>query len=258
MDICVTGASRGLGRSLCKCLVTRGHRVWGVARDEKKLHALMASLPQGMFFASALDLGDAASVTAWTQELVSASFVPDIIVLNASIQENDMDAGSYDHSVGHHVLQVNLEGALQCVEEFLPTFLKRGRGRFVAVTSTVALRPSVRSTSYAASKAGLAMAFRTLRLRFAPRSVQFALAVLGPIATEMWEGTKDSFLIPSVDQTAESLASFVLSSAETLHYPFLSTTLLRLSLWMPDQWFSCLSKRFLKNDRSITEQPKTK
>lgn len=244
MNICVTGASQGLGRSLCRELASRGDNVWGIARGEEKLRTLAADLPPQRFRWSKGDIATEASLQEWLHAMDAATFVPDCIILNASIQQNDMEA-SYDHAVGQEVLRINLEGALRCVAAFLPLFLTRRQGSFVAVASTVALRPSVRSASYAASKAGLAMAFRSLRLRYRMEGVRFATVFLGPIATEMWEGGK-RWLVPDPGDAAAIVASFAKGSRHTLYYPFLSTFLLRATSCLPDRVFTLCSNALLK------------
>lgn len=167
---------------------------------------------------------------------------PDIIVIAAAVQLNDMENG-YDHALGQDVLRTNLEGPLACVEVFLPSFLERGRGSFVALCSTAALRPSTRSTSYAASKAGLEMAWRSLRLRYDQQGIRFALAYLGPIDIGMWEGKK-SMLVPTATAAATAIAAFACSRKQTLFYPRISTLLLRLSLPLSDKLASSLARRF--------------
>ena len=245
MNICVTGASRGIGAALTRHLLASGHRVWGVARDENALRVLAAATHDSCFRWSRVDLFDPASLTAWGEEMRAAQFEPDMVILNAAVYLNDMEHG-FDLGQAEKNFNVNLNGALRCVDLFLPEFLARKSGTFLAIASTAALRPSLLSASYAASKAGLAMAFRSLRLRFAPEGVAFKVAYLGPIATEMWEGKKKHVLIPQADEAATALAAFALSRSGTLYYPFLSTLILRLTLWMPDRWFAYLSKKFLK------------
>jgi NAD(P)-dependent dehydrogenase (short-subunit alcohol dehydrogenase family) len=199
-------------------------------------------LQNGRF--SIVDIVNLSSIAHWKEEMRQAAWTPDLVVLNAGIQQDDMRE-SYDHAKGEQVVAVNLQGALACIGAFLPDFLARKGGGFVAITSTAAIRPSVRSAAYAASKAGLAMAFRSFRLRYAKDDVRFSTVFLGPVATEMWEGKKNA-LVPSVDQAAAALATFICSRKPTLWYPRLSTMLLRLSLWLPDTVFAAISQKLLR------------
>lgn len=244
MEICLTGASKGLGRALCRELARRGHNVWGVARDEVALCSLEEECPKGAFRWSVVDVKRADALHSWGGAMQQASFEPDIVVLNASVQLNDM-RDDFDLSKGEEVIETNLQATLRCINQFLPNFRKRSSGSFVSIGSTVSLRPSVRSASYAGSKAGLEMIFRTLRLRYRTEGIRFRSVILGPVATDMWEGRR-SFLVPTPEEAARAIASFLEGGRERIYYPFLSTTLLRLTLPLPDRVFSYFSTKLLK------------
>ena len=111
-----------------------------------------------------------------------------------------------------------------------------------SVDETAPLRPR---SPYAASKAGASMAFRSLDLRYAKRGVRFKVATLGPIQTAMWEG-RHSMLVPSSASAAKALAGFLSSDKASLYFPFITTTLLRLSLWLPDAFFALVSRKLLQ------------
>lgn len=245
MRICLTGASRGIGRALSSLLARNGHEVWGVARDTEALGALERELAPACFRWSQMDLGDPASIQTWERETIAGNFFPDALILNASLLLNDMEQG-LDAEKAAQVIRANLEGNLRCIAAFLPGFLERKRGTILGICSTSALRPSPRSASYAASKAGLALALRSLQLRHNQTSITFKIAYLGPVATGMWEGKSSSFLIPSPEQTARALARFLASRRDRLYYPFVSTTLLRLSSLLPDAVFARASRFLLR------------
>lgn len=240
MNICIVGASRGLGRELCRHFLKDGHHVWGIARSREGLE----EIAHDHFQWTQVDLINENDVRSWENDMASATFQLDVIVLNASVQLDDMENG-YDHTKGDTVLQTGLDSPLHIVSLFLPDFLARKSGQFVAIASTAALRPSIRSASYAASKAGLTMAFRTLRLKHRKSGVRFQTVMLGPIQTDMWEGKK-SALVPSASSAAAAIAHFVYAPRHIFYYPVFSTWLLRLSLFLPDRIFASLSSIFLK------------
>lgn len=244
MNICCTGISRGLGRALARELLTHGHAVWGIGRKEDELRILEQELASQRFCWTQADVTDSASLRRWKEAMQQRAFDPDCLILNASVQHDDM-LRTYDHAAGTATLRTNLEGPLACIALFLPDFLHKQRGSVIAIGSTVALRPSTRSAAYAASKAGLRAAIRSLRLRYAREGIRFADVVLGPIATEMWEGRR-SILVPPPARAAKAIARFVVSECATLHYPPLTTALLRASIFLPDHLFASLSSRLLK------------
>lgn len=238
MNIFVTGVSRGIGNALCVALAERGHCIWGISRakespfDDKRIQYSYA------------DVRSQESLDRVYQEMQSADFLPDTVILNASILHEDKNDG-YDTAAGEETIEINVNGALRCVGLFLPRLLERGRGSFIAVASTSACRPSHRSPSYAASKAAIAMAFRSFRLRFGRRGLAFKIAFLGPVATDMWEGNV-SRLVPSPQNAALALAKFCENNRLTLWYPRMSTSLLRMACWMPDTLFERISSALLR------------
>ncbi len=245
MKICIIGASKGLGEALVRESIRAGHTVYGSARSQEQLLQIERHCGSDHFLWSAADITSPTSVQCLVADMTKHQFVPDLLILTAGIQSDDLTDDGYDHTSGQPVIDVNLSGTLQCIEAFLPAMLRRKKGRIVVVSSTAALRPSVRSAAYSASKAGIAMAMRSLRLAYGDRGVDFKTIMLGPVATTMWEGKK-SWLVPSPEKTASAILRFAQSSGATLFYPFLTTTLLRLSMCVPDRLFKKVSGKLMK------------
>lgn len=238
MNICITGSSRGLGRALADHLSQNGHEVRGLARTNQATEPATWKQVIGT-------IADEASLKAWHDSMRAENFQPDVVVLNASIMPNDMQSTSLDTAASKQTIDTNLTGTLQTIATFLPEMIARSKGTFVLIASTAAIRPSQKSASYSAAKAGMMMAMRSLQSRYGSQGICFKTVILGPIATDMWEG-KRTGLVPSVDQAANIIAKFALTDRKTLWYPFLSTTLLRLSTWLPDSVFAFVSEKLMK------------
>ncbi len=239
MNICVIGGSKGIGKALVEVLLQGGHHVWCTSRSNPGI-----TRNDGAYTWTQVDLQKPEEIIAWKDAMDAKHFVPDVVICNASVQIDDMIEG-FHMGYAEQVIDVNLLGTLRCVEVLLNDMLVHKRGKFVLISSTSALRPSARSASYAASKTGATMAFRTFDLQFAPKGVRFATVTLGPIRTDMWEG-KTNGLVPSPEHAARAIAAFAVSSRMALFYPWLTTTLLRLSSFLPDRVFAAVSIRLLK------------
>jgi len=251
MKIFITGISSGIGKALAKKLVAQGHTVWGVARRKELLEKLQGELGADKLLISECDLKSIDEMKAVAVSMREQNFIPDIIVLNAGVYVVDVAEDSplqFSLTSFKKNFQINLDGAMFWVAEFLPDFLERNKGTFVAISSTSAYRPGKTSVGYPATKAALSMAFRGLRLNYADSGIKFSTIHFGPIRTRMWAGSK-SFLIPKASKAADFIIKVFEKKSGSYFFPFISTTLMRLSLFFPDSFFTKTSS-FLKKNKN--------
>lgn len=251
MRILITGASDGIGRALAKQLSADGHLVWGVARRKELLERLQSEIGADKFLFSTCDVGNEDQSKSVLKEMKQKDFLPEVVVLNAAAFLNDADP-QYNHSLLVKTFQVNVFGALFWIEAFLPDFLKRGSGKFIAISSVAAYRPNPKSISLSASKAALSMAFRGLRLRYKKENVGFSNVYLGPVATGLvpvWSSAGGKPRYPFVltrEKAAEKIAGILNKKAGDYWVPFFTTLIFRLSLFLPD-WVFSAAMRYLKS-----------
>ncbi|MBI4098417.1 MAG: SDR family NAD(P)-dependent oxidoreductase [Candidatus Magasanikbacteria bacterium] len=246
MKIFITGVSSGIGRAMAKQLVKAGHEVWGIARREELLLSLRDELHSPLFRFSSADVSDVGALKMVAEELANAQFMPEAVILNAGGYFDDVGGGTLDWNVYKNAFATNLDGTLFWVSTFLPDFLQRGRGLFIAVSSTAALRPSG-SASYSASRAAISMVFRQLRLSFGERGVRFSTMHFGPVATRQWPGRR-MFLVPPPEAAASCAVTLLQKRAGSYFFPFLTTTALRLSFFVPDRVFSWVARLLRPQD----------
>jgi len=244
MNILITGASSGIGKSLAFYLVKSGHKVWGLARRGELLAKLKDELNSENFFYSVCDVSVHDNVLKIAEEMKEKKFTLDVIILNAAIFPNDISP-QYNHQLFEKTFAINFHGAMAFVGVFLGAFFRRGCGHFIAICSTTAFRPSDRGVGYPASKTALAMTFRGMNLAYHDKNVIFSTVYLGPVSTAMWEG-KNSFLVSSADKVAAFIAKVMRTRKPTYYFPFFSTSLFRLSLFLPDRLYLKMTKTLLK------------
>ena len=185
----VSGASRGLGRALCRELVARGRRVVAMARDARGLQALVAELGEAQCEALALDLADAAAITP-----AMVALLPRIEHLEGVI--NNAGIGWYKPFLDHEeaelarLLQVNLLAPMLICRAVLPRLLDQGRGQLIVIGSDLGRRPLAKMAPYVASKHGLAGFCQSLLREVKHRGVRVSLINPGIIDTGFGGGAE--------------------------------------------------------------------
>ncbi len=142
----VTGAAKGIGRSIAETLAGNGARV--AALD------LVAPEHPGIL-GVACDVSDEAAVDGAMSSVEDALGTISVLVVNAGIFPivpfEEMTRELWDRT-----LAINLTGGFLCARRVLPGMREQGYGRIVAIGSSAGKAGGTRSVAaYAASKAGL-------------------------------------------------------------------------------------------------------
>lgn len=243
MNVFVTGMSSGIGAALAEELVARGHAVWGIARREALMQQLADRLKSPLLRFSVADVRNENDIRRVASTMRDDGFSPDAVVLNAGCYEPDVKDGVYLPDAAGQVWRTNLTGSLTVLAALLPGMCARGAGQWVAVSSLAAFRPDPWSSAYPASKAALAMTFRSLRLQFENSGLLFKTVYLGPVATDViprYRGAKQPPHVVSAEQAAQAIARALASPKPEVYFPRLLSYIYRAMLWIPDGLFDRL------------------
>lgn len=195
--ILVTGASRGIGRAIAKALGAADYQVvvhYGQRRDaaEAVLEDIRAAGGNGRTLG--FDISDrVATTTALENDLAQhGSYYG--VVLNAGISRDTplpaMTGDDWDS-----VLQTNLDGFYNVLKPLvMPMIQRRKAGRIVVLSSVSGLIGNRGQTNYAASKAGLIGAAKSLALELAKRKITVNCVTPGLIETDMAEQAPIEFI----------------------------------------------------------------
>jgi NAD(P)-dependent dehydrogenase (short-subunit alcohol dehydrogenase family) len=149
----VTGANSGIGRATAIHLARRGHRVAGTVRSvakAEKLRAMAADAGVDVELFE-LDVADDDSVRDGFAELLSATGRVDHLVNNAGVGANAV-AEECPPELYLSVMNVNLCGAVRCVQAVLPQMRERGTGTIVNISSIAGRIAALAQSPYVASK----------------------------------------------------------------------------------------------------------
>ncbi len=155
----VTGAGRGIGRSIALQLAARGARVALLSRSTGELEETMRSIYErgGVALAIPTDVGDAAALRRAVMSTQNEFGDVDILINNAAVVWPLGPTATVDAAEWAAALNVNVLGAVSLSLALLPGMLANRWGRVVNLSSGVASRPEgmVGGNAYVTSKAAL-------------------------------------------------------------------------------------------------------
>lgn len=195
----VTGASRGIGKSITETLAKAGAHVVCASRTKDDLDSLVNSLNgQGLstsYFSC--DVSRLEDFKSLIDDTVSNHDSIDILINNAGITkdtlimrmtENDWDM----------VIDINLKGVFNGIKCVTRQMMKQKYGRIINISSIVGLIGNPGQANYAASKAGIIGLSKATAKELASRNITVNTIAPGYISTEMSdaieEKTKENLL----------------------------------------------------------------
>jgi 3-oxoacyl-[acyl-carrier protein] reductase len=183
----ITGASRGIGKSIAKSFIAQGATVAFTYRSseekaielEKEL-TLNGGKAKG-FKSDASKMADAESLV---KDVLEAFGTIDIVVNNAGITDDTllirMSEEQWDR-----VINVNLKSCFNLTKAVLKTMLKARFGSIINISSVVGVQGNAGQANYAASKAGILGFTKSIALELGSRNIRCNAIAPGFIETEM-------------------------------------------------------------------------
>lgn len=151
----VTGASRGIGRSIALALAADGVAVGLLARDGDALAAVAQEIARtgGRAAWATADVGDAAQVSDAVARLTAELGTPDLLVNNAGRIDAEVPIWEADVEQWHGVVSANLLGSFHVSRAVLALMVPAGRGRVIDIVSGAGARDWNVTSAYTATKA---------------------------------------------------------------------------------------------------------
>ena len=171
----VTGANRGIGLAIARAMRDAGHEVVVGTRSGDDTDGLSSVR---------MDVTSTESVDAAVDSIEATHGPVSILVANAGITRDGLLVRMTDDDIDA-VLQANLVGALRCSRRVARGMMRARQGRIVFVSSVVWALGSAGQVNYAASKAGLVGAARSMAREFGSRGITVNVVAPGFVETGM-------------------------------------------------------------------------
>lgn len=188
----VTGASRGIGRSIALALAAKGAVIVAVDMDQASTDAVVAELQASG--AKALGIIGNVTNTPDVERMINQAMETfgrvDILINNAGITRDGLLVRMKDED-WDAVLSVNLKGAFLCSRAASKVMAKQRYGRIINIASIVGQMGNAGQANYCASKAGLIGLTKSNARELAKRNITVNAVAPGFIATAMTDALSD-------------------------------------------------------------------
>ncbi|MBX3186704.1 MAG: 3-oxoacyl-ACP reductase FabG [Labilithrix sp.] len=190
----VTGGSRGIGRACCEALAEHGatvvvNYVKGEAAAREVADAIVAK--GGKAEIAGFDVADTKAAETAIEEIAKRHGRLDVLVANAGIAIDGLLLRLKDEDVDR-LYQINVKGALACARAATKTMMRAKTGRVIFLSSVVGEMGNVGQTAYAATKAAVIGAAKSIAREFASRNITVNAIAPGFIDTDMTSHMNDA------------------------------------------------------------------
>lgn len=182
----VTGASRGIGKSIAERLGADGFHMVLVARDEKRLDEVVSAIHAagGSAETRVCDLADTEAVDTLMTSILDAHGRLDVLVNNAGINRDGLILRMSDEDFDD-VMNVNLKAAFVTCRAVARPMMRGRWGRIINIGSVTGLVGNPGQANYAAAKAGMVGMTKTLAKELGSKGITANVVAPGFIETDM-------------------------------------------------------------------------
>jgi len=216
----VTGGSGAIGAVICQRLAADGYAVIVHAhrhRESAEHVAEKIAANGGTATVATFDVADGAATAEALRRLLDAGAIQ-IVVNNAGLHDDAPMAGMTEDQ-WKHVIDVSLNGFFHVTQPLLLPMIGTRWGRIVSLSSAAAIIGNRGQTNYAAAKAGLHGASRSLALELASRGVTVNVVAPGviesPAARQVFTSAQVESLVPmkrvGTPEEVAALVAFLVS-----------------------------------------------
>ena len=209
MNIIITGASRGFGKSIAEIFAANGHNLYISSRNEVSLYKAMEELttrfPEVSIKAKPFDLSRKEQVRDFGNWLLGFNISIDILINNAG----SFEPGSvYNEPEGtmENMMTVNFYSAYHLTRLLIHKMIAQQSGHIFNMCSIASFQAYKNGGAYSISKFALAGFSKNLREEMKPHGIKVTAVYPGAAYTDSWAGSGiDPKRIMAADDVAKMI-----------------------------------------------------
>lgn len=215
MNIIITGASKGLGKSIAEAFADdkQGHSFFLCARNKEELERtgkeLQGRFPRINMYTRTCDVADKSDLQEFVNWVMAATDKIDVLVNNAGIFFPG-SVHSEEDGVLEKMVEVNLYGTYHLTRMILPGMMKVKSGHIFNICSIAALDAYENGGAYSISKFAMYGFSKNLREEMKPHGIKVTHVLPGAAYTDSWAG---SGIDPKRIMEAADIAKMVYAAA---------------------------------------------
>jgi NAD(P)-dependent dehydrogenase (short-subunit alcohol dehydrogenase family) len=177
----VTGAARGIGRTIALALAREGAELVLVDIGPLELVESEVLALGSRVLALTADVSKEDEVARLAKGALDEFGSVDVLVNNAGIQGPTLSVCDISLAAWQETLTVDLTGPFLCVREFLSSLAAQKQGSIINIASTAALKGVPLRSPYCAAKMGLVGLTKALAMEFGPSGIRVNAVCPGPV-----------------------------------------------------------------------------
>ncbi len=178
-NVFVSGASRGIGKSIAINFAKNNYNVVGTSRKNFSLDENIKN-----FKPLKLDITSREDIKNCFNELKSLNLLPNILINNAGITSDQIFLRMKDED-WDNVIETNLTGTYNLSKVFIKNMIKNKNGRIINISSVSGLMGNPGQVNYSSSKSALNGFTRSLAKEVGSRNITVNSIAPGFIETDM-------------------------------------------------------------------------
>ena len=178
-NVFISGASRGIGKSIANYFADNDYKVIGTSRNDFEFDNKSENL-----IPIKLDITSRDDIKECFNELKSKDLLPDILINNAGITSDQLFLKMKDDD-WDNVIATNLTGTYNLTKIFIKNMIKNKNGRIINISSVAGLMGNPGQVNYASSKSALNGFTKSLAKEIGSRNITVNSIAPGFIDTDM-------------------------------------------------------------------------